>query len=110
MSDWITDRPPDGRDKVLITHYITNTETRVVSAYVDYMEDGRIMFFDTGYGDMWYGDWRGDVIAWKPLPQPYKEQIVGQVCKMIKNDYISREDAIKKVEEHILPDDGKGRQ
>lgn len=60
--------PNDG-DEILITVYSKNSEP-YVEKDLCYVDDG--WYLDSGY------DWVDDVIAWAPLPEPYKEEDDGR--------------------------------
>lgn len=65
MNDWVVNKPPTESGTYLVTEqYLQDvTERRVMSRY---------------YSDSMYGGWESDspyyhVIAWKNLPEPYRE-------------------------------------
>lgn len=61
---------PNDEEEILVTVKSTSRKTGKTTYYVRqdtcYLDDG--FSLDSGY------DWITDVIAWKPLPEPYKEE------------------------------------
>ncbi len=58
---YIADCPmPNDGEEILVT-----TTHGYVNKDISYIDDG--FYLDSGY------DWKTDVIAWMPLPEPYKE-------------------------------------
>ena len=72
VSEWIpcSERLPSDGQYVIIQYYDTvwKNHVSVVGACYNNLEG----FVDTGYGEAWFGDGNDDVLAWMPLPEPWK--------------------------------------
>ncbi len=62
----VSERLPEEYDRVLCA---TNAEEIFIANYLGKMNDG-VDCFDDDDGMMW----EGDVVAWMPLPEPYKAE------------------------------------
>lgn len=70
--EWLTmfDCPmPEDEQEILVTIQGSKREGRWVEKDICYIEDGYSL--DSGY------DWIDDILAWMPLPEPYKGESVG---------------------------------
>lgn len=70
--EWIpcSERLPSDGQCVIIQYFDTvgKNHISVVGAYYNERQG----FVDTGYGEMWFGNGNDDVLAWMPLPKPWK--------------------------------------
>lgn len=69
MSNWISvkDRLPDKRGKYIVTEKVYSLDRTLSDKYQIEVEEVEF------YGDRWNRAKFIKVIAWQPLPEPYKE-------------------------------------